>query len=317
MRKLIFLLLLAFAIASPAQNATKYNVYPDLKPLSNLHPEDSKFWHQVFSESSTNLPLAEYSSIFLRRTETIYSHLHYDKHISPEFLNFLAQFFDRNILHYRELKAKLLTAPKPDNDLLQSCDNILIQQRNWLWEMAGRPEIDRQLVEKILSQAESNPINGEKYSKGSFGGEMMYIALARNSQTPLDVLETLSKEKSFEIRQGLALNPNLPTNILEQLIQDAKATVAAQNQIPETTRDWWIVNNSNRIIEYAKKTLASKPTTSKETLDLFAQSPDYKMRTIVACNTNTSIKTLEHLTNDQIRAVSNAAVRTFMQVKGN
>ena len=233
------------------------------------HKEDILYWQNAFSHTTTNITEKTYAEhLSFDGRQEIYHHIHDDKYVSPALLNVLTDHaisYARNCEEFlNDAHSEIIT----NADLVRKTLNIW--QIEFCSEAATRLEIDRPLAKKLFA-----PVKPPSF--WVFVGQ----GLARNPNTPQDILETLSGSQ-FGLADKLALNPNAPTNILWRLLTDNK-------------------------IEQAKINLASRSTTDSTLLSQWATSDDKEVRIAVGKNTNSPTALLLQLANDtnvQVRLAS-------------
>jgi hypothetical protein len=229
------------------------------------HTEDTTFWRAIFSNQASNLTeetFAEHLSIDGR--QEIYHHIHYDEHVSPLLLNTLVDFATSYVQHCEDFLSDPLRA-----NGVSSKDQFRRTLVHWqvglFQETATRLEIDRSLAEKLFRQ-----VKPPNFWVGH--------ALARNPNTPSDILENLSGHQ-FNLALDLTLNPYAPTNILWRLLTEEK-------------------------VEQARVALASRSTTDAGLLLQWATNSNDDVRVAIGRNTNAPTALLVQLTNE-----TNAEVR--------
>lgn len=105
-------------------------------------------------------------------------------------------------------------------------------------------------------------------------------AVAKSHHTPIDILESLSKDKVNLVRALVATNPNTPVKVLTKLFNDEK-----------------IVRDG----------LSGNKNTPSKLLDILAFDKDKMVRLRVAENRNTSVSILKEMLKDDDQNVSKAA----------
>ena len=123
-------------------------------------------------------------------------------------------------------------------------------------------------------------------------------SVAKNPNTPIDILTTLSKDKNWYVRKCVALNSNTPIDILTTLSKDTDFDVrfgvagnpnTPINILQELSKDknW-----------YVRMFVAGNPSTPNEILQELSKNEDWVIRTHVAKNPNTPKETLITLSKD-------------------
>ncbi|BAZ17349.1 hypothetical protein NIES4071_92270 [Calothrix sp. NIES-4071] len=229
------------------------------------------------------------------------------------------------------------------NWLTSQVANVAKLHVNWMgemkagWNSAAFGVVQKhQLVKDNISHDEASEyklwqlgIIGQTFLTGLHRNTLLQIA--RNPDTPGEILELLSKPKTAtkKIRAAIANNLNTPVHLLEKLAGDDDAwirQIVFQNpstpnaiyklfyeyeaaiQNPNTTgatlseivkRDW----------EYTQTGVASHPNTPWEILTKLAYNKSWKVRAAVASNKNVPDDVLEVLIEDKRLGVCNAIVR--------
>jgi hypothetical protein len=109
-------------------------------------------------------------------------------------------------------------------------------------------------------------------------------AVACSTNTP-ETLERLANDNHYNVRRGVALNPNTPPETLERLANDDY---------------YWV-----------RYCVAENPNTPPETLEHLVEDGDSLIREAVALNINASPETLERLANYGEHYVSIALALSF------
>ena len=135
------------------------------------------------------------------------------------------------------------------------------------------PEQARAMAKKLLLRAAN-----DRESESLLG------VLAANPNLPSDILEELAKHVSPLVRYGVARNSATSATLLDKMVGAAKE---------ETVR-------------YA---IASNPSASGNILEAMSISKEYLVRQAVAGNKNTPVKILERLSNDPEKYVRMALLR--------
>ena len=105
--------------------------------------------------------------------------------------------------------------------------------------------------------------------------------VARNPNTPVNVLEKLSEDKDWYVRTNVARNPNTPVNILEKLSEDKDNYVRAE-----------VARNLNTPVNILEK---------------LSEDENEDVRTGAAINLNTPVNILKKLFEDEIFRVRTSA----------
>ncbi len=123
--------------------------------------------------------------------------------------------------------------------------------------------------------------------------------VSRNKNTPIEILDTLSRcRDSYSwIKEGVAGNKNTGSDTLEKLSK---------------CKDWWVKNE-----------VAKNKNASKETLEFLSRDKDYGVILGVARNKNTSKKTLKRLSkclesnvvDDAIENLDNRYICNIIRIK--
>ncbi|MEM7717192.1 MAG: hypothetical protein AAF349_27195 [Cyanobacteria bacterium P01_A01_bin.68] len=152
------------------------------------------------------------------------------------------------------------------------------------------------------------------------------LALAKNSQTPIEVLNILVESEDREILTALAINSDMPALILEKLAsfddnflngfiaQNPNTSGETLSKLADKSTDIWTLervaqnpNTPQKIIDrlkesdsYKIRTSIAKNTQISETIALFlVKDSSRKVRKNLATNPNISLKILEILANDR------------------
>ena len=130
------------------------------------------------------------------------------------------------------------------------------------------------------------------------------LALAKYSQTPIEVLNILVESEDREVLTALAVNSDIPALILEKLVSfddnfingfiawNSNASGEILSKLADKTTDIWILER-----------LAQNPNTPQKIIDCLKKSDSYKIRTAIAKNTRISETTALFLIQDSSRKV--------------
>ncbi len=160
------------------------------------------------------------------------------------------------------------------------------------------------------------------------------LSILKNSNSPEEVFEKLSKDKEYKVRAGVASSKNTPANILAQFVDDKNVGILAKiAENPNVSieilaqlakvKDFKvrsaIVHNENTPAEalilfantknedkYVLAQTALHKNTPVEVLLQFAKSPDSYIRRSVAVNINAPLDILTQLSNDDYPFVRSA-----------
>ncbi|MFN6479240.1 hypothetical protein [Nostoc sp. DedQUE07] len=147
------------------------------------------------------------------------------------------------------------------------------------------------------------------------------IFLARNLNTPSDVLESLSKDRDKKVRISVAENPNTPLTVLQYLGNDTErnvaeaATRAIGEQQGEYTAEAVRKNPKTpphvleKLAEKDPQTVCQHPNTPSELLLEFSKSVNSQVREWVAKNPNAPVNILEQLADDDSSTVRQEVAR--------
>lgn len=93
---------------------------------------------------------------------------------------------------------------------------------------------DRWVIEALAS----NPVVPVDRLELLFANKKAHSGLARNTNLPIALLETLASHENYEIREAVASNPSTPLTILERLAQDETVNVVYEvSRNPSTPRE--------------------------------------------------------------------------------
>lgn len=143
--------------------------------------------------------------------------------------------------------------------------------------------------------------------------ENLHIEMAANSETRLEVLETLSKDGSIYVRHNVAANPSTSLEVLEALSKDPRALVRGAVAVNPNSSLEILVHLSRDASYFVQDeiaermmALAESPTTSPQILEQLAQIEDLRdgksdsnIRRRVAENPSTPPDTLNALSTDR------------------
>ena len=122
--------------------------------------------------------------------------------------------------------------------------------------------------------------------------------LAKNTSTPVHILEMLAIDNNVEVRYELAKNPNTPVKILAQLATDYKAWVrydlAKNPNVPASILSELASDTDAGV----RRNVAANPNTPVEILSKLATDNNYGVRYSVASNPNTPVEILVELATD-------------------
>ena len=168
-------------------------------------------------------------------------------------------------------------------------------------ELAHDPNTDPEVLERLFYD-----------NKSSLDWETKYyvcLELAKNPNTPIDILEQLSNGRltyDYRIRRGVAENPSTPVTILQNLIRGSDYDVSrAVAKNPNVTPD--ILRRIASFVTPAHNkdsyfmmlcAVAENDKTPTDVLTKLSHSEDAYVRAHVAKNPNTPLETLRELTSD-------------------
>jgi 3-methyladenine DNA glycosylase AlkC len=117
----------------------------------------------------------------------------------------------------------------------------------------------------------TNPKKLEELAKSE--SSIVKCSVAKNPNTPIEVLELLTKDKNMYVKCSVAKNPNTPIEVLKLLAKDKNGHVRC--------------------------TVAKNPNTPIEVLKLLAKDENEYVRGDVARNVNTPAEVLKLLAKDK------------------
>ena len=175
-----------------------------------------------------------------------------------------------------DIRREIARDPETSAEVLEQLYSDSIASTNWNnkyfigLELAANPNTPLHILEKLthldvddrvrrqVAENPSTPIELLKYLYRSPGSCDVWIALAKNPNTPNNILWELAKRdttleafnSSYEcIREGVAMNPNTTSDILDYLSTDRSAYVRAQ-----------VAKNKNTPISTLKRMLEDDKT---------------------------------------------------------
>jgi Leucine rich repeat variant len=124
------------------------------------------------------------------------------------------------------------------------------------------------------------------------------ISIARDLQTPIEILKKLAQDPNEDVRCAVASNRNLPLDTLLKLADDPSRNVKLQLVTQRFNRSIPVeilVKLASDPHEMVRKEIASNPNTPPEILAQFADdTSDWVTKALVG-NANTPVETLEYL----------------------
>ena len=151
--------------------------------------------------------------------------------------------------------------------------------------------------------------NGQELRKNFLKSSLGYKEISP------ELLHTLSREKDENIRGAVAKNPNTPREVLTALAGDeyvyARIAVAKNPNTPRET----LTALARDKDEFVSRGVARNPNTPPEALIALAKYFDENTRIAVAGNPNTPREVLAALAKDKDKYVRNAAVKTLKALK--
>lgn len=137
-----------------------------------------------------------------------------------------------------------------------------------------------QTAQKAQAERETDPEKLRKWSKA--WGRSLRMKVARNPQTPIDALTTLSKDNDFLVREGVAENTKTSSTLLAELSKDT--------------------------VQWVRARVASNPNTPTSVLKELSKDQEWFVRQYVAGNSETPPEILLSLIKDKSLDVCKAAV---------
>ncbi len=114
-----------------------------------------------------------------------------------------------------------------------------------LGKLAINPNLSIQMLEEIYASFRQYPVNAKYYP--------IFVSLAKNKNTPVEILEELAKKPSGDVRRYVAGNPNTSGETLEMLADDKSYVVKIYLvKNPNTSRDILLKLKSDRNEEVKK-----------------------------------------------------------------
>ena len=213
------------------------------------------------------------------------------------------------------------TAPAPGK--AADADPVDRWNSEELFEIAMESPMSRALFARKSS---SVPIISTLFRDGALLG-----LLAKNPNTPVDILTTLAGDEDFNVRRGAAKNPNTPVDILTRLAKDdhdyvrwgvaenpkapadilttlaedehgnTRLAVAKNPNTPVDLLTTLSNDYESPLAEAVRSTVANNPTTPVDLLATLARDDNVGVRAGVAENPNTSEALLAALAEDGFR----------------
>lgn len=126
-----------------------------------------------------------------------------------------------------------------------------------------------------------------------------------NPGTPPSVIERLAKHANFEVRTGVAGNPNAPLDLLLSMRTVGKYTtvngvIAGNPRLPQAIM-WEMLRNG----EAEPYSFASNPNCPPELMRTIAAEGDYVARITLASNPNIPEDVAQKLSQDKTESVRN------------
>ena len=106
--------------------------------------------------------------------------------------------------------------------------------------------------------------------------------VAKNPNTPIDILTKLAEDENSDVRWGAIRNPNTPADILRELAED---------------KEW-----------YVRYEVTRNPNTTVDILAKLAEDEDWSVRQAVADNSRTPVEILMKLAEDKDERVRKVAI---------
>lgn len=160
--------------------------------------------------------------------------------------------------------------------------------------LIANPSLPEKLIRQ-LAALDDNTINAGMFSFDEL--------IARNPNTPQDILEKYANDTNTDGYFSLASNPNAPYEIAKQYFASEyeylRTNAAMNKNIPS---DSLIVMATNKDAAI-RRGVANNPNTDKNTLILLAGDKDELVREYVALNTKSPIECLEILAKDSVEEV--------------
>lgn len=173
-------------------------------------------------------------------------------------------------------------------------------------------------VEELLAQ-NSNPYCRSEVAKKTNNQDILRCLakdedwwvqskVAENEKTPPDVLDDLSKHIKWEVREEVAKNASTAEDTLETLLFDKEDEVCFALALnPKTTTSILERLMEKKMSAEDKRELcvlmAMNPNLSEELFKQFAESPDYRLREVVADNESIPAYLLSVLARDNVHNV--------------
>jgi 3-methyladenine DNA glycosylase AlkC len=120
------------------------------------------------------------------------------------------------------------------------------------------PEQIAEIVLKVLKEVETPDVSKLSHKEK--------IELAKNPNTPSEVLKVLATDENSYVRYCVAKNPNTPSEVLKVLATDENYTVR-----------YWVARNPNTLVEVLKVLATDEDFYVRY---MVAQNPNFKKQTI-------------------------------------
>lgn len=177
--------------------------------------DDRKFWTRVFKENQAGYPLSEYR-----------------RHLSWE---------GKKVISYHLQYEQDQLSP----ELLRQLQNLGVYVGN-------QRNISLQTMNDLLNIALSNL---RTHHPDSPAGYHIAADLARNPNTPPEILFKLNETTSIQVKKAIASNINTPKSLLKSIISEAEKKIDEEMKKPVNQRFY---SNYSEIVDKANKSLEAQ-----------------------------------------------------------
>jgi hypothetical protein len=177
-----------------------------------------------------------------------------------------------------------------------------------LYERRAREFLQKQgtpsdIIDKLTKREPLEPAVAEQLSR--YGNVAVLHLIGENPGTPLTIIDTLSRHNNFEVRSGVAINPNASLDLLLHLRTPGKYTtvngmLARNPRLPQTVL-WEMHRNG----EASLMSLGLNPNCPPELMREIAAKGDEIDRAWLATNPNLPEDVAQRLAQDKSQLVRN------------
>ncbi len=289
--------------------------------IERLVQENNSIYEVDLAVSASNIPIDILKQLARDTDEYICLFIAKNSYTPSDLLKHLSQRSDYYQYNVLSAVAANPNTPISTLEILATKDNPEVQEA-----LIQNPNTPQKIKEKLnlLKQSNSAIVNldiptekllilaKDKNSKTRNLAIFQLENIAKNSNTPVNIVEDLATIPNTKIMSAIAGNPNTPVRILEDLATEGDRNIFINLLGNPNTPKNILEQLSTEIINLDTSTLQKivrKPDISANILEQIAKVSDSKILQEIAAHPNTSISTLEYLATKTIRAIYIAVIK--------